>query len=50
MLTLAPPLAGAAFLLHVEMWFASHTDYAVLISEPADGPPVITVSRAVLCR
>jgi hypothetical protein len=26
------------------MWFASHTDYAVLISEPADGPPVITVS------
>ncbi len=24
--------------------FASHTDYAVLISEPADGPPVITVS------
>src|SRR5260370_28041289 len=32
------------FLLHAEMWFASHTDYAVLISEPADGPPVITVS------
>ena len=34
----------AGFLLHAEMWFASHTDYAVLISEPADGPPVITVS------
>jgi hypothetical protein len=34
----------AGFLLHAEMWFASHTDYAVLISEPAEGPPVITVS------
>jgi Acyl-coenzyme A:6-aminopenicillanic acid acyl-transferase len=34
----------AGFLLHAEMWFASHTDYAVLICEPADGPPVITVS------
>jgi hypothetical protein len=34
----------AGFLLHAEMWFASHTDYAVLISEPAGGPPVITVS------
>jgi acyl-CoA:6-aminopenicillanic acid acyl transferase len=34
----------AGFLLHAEMWFASHTDYAVLISEPATGPPVITVS------
>lgn len=34
----------AGFLLHAEMWFASHTDYAVLISEPASGPPVITVS------
>ena len=34
----------AGFLLHAEMWFASHTDYAVLISEPTDGPPVITVS------
>lgn len=34
----------AGFLLHAEMWFARHTDYAVLISEPADGPPVITVS------
>jgi hypothetical protein len=32
------------FLLHAEMWFASHTDYAALISEPTDGPPVITVS------
>jgi len=31
-------------LLHAEMWFASHTDYAVLISEPTGGPPVITVS------
>jgi hypothetical protein len=28
----------AGFLLHAEMWFASHTDYAVLISEPTDGP------------
>ena len=34
----------AGFLLHAEMWFASHTDYAVSISEPTDGPPVITVS------
>jgi hypothetical protein len=34
----------AGFLLHAEMWFASHTDYAILISEPAGGPPVITVS------
>ena len=34
----------AGFLLHAEMWFASHTDYAALISEPTDGPPVITVS------
>jgi hypothetical protein len=34
----------AGFLLHAEMWFASHTDYAILISEPTDGPPVITVS------
>ena len=34
----------AGFLLHAEMWFASHTDYAVLISEPTSGPPVITVS------
>jgi hypothetical protein len=34
----------AGVLLHAEMWFASHTDYAVLISEPAGGPPVITVS------
>ena len=34
----------AGILLHAEMWFASHTDYAVLISEPAGGPPVITVS------
>jgi hypothetical protein len=25
----------AGFLLHAEMWFASHTEYAVLISEPA---------------
>src|SRR5690242_3409990 len=32
----------AGFLLHAEMWFASHTDYAVLISEPTAGPPVIT--------
>ena len=34
----------AGVLLHAEMWFASHTDYAVLISEPDFGPPVITVS------
>jgi hypothetical protein len=34
----------AGFLLHAEMWFASHTDYAVFISEPSGGPPVITVS------
>jgi hypothetical protein len=34
----------AGLLLHAEMWFASHTDYAVLISEPTGGPPVITVS------
>lgn len=34
----------AGFLLHAEMWFASHTDYAVLVSEPIDGPPVITAS------
>lgn len=34
----------AGFLLHAEMWFPSHTDYAVLVSEPAGGPPVITVS------
>jgi len=33
-----------SLLLHAEMWFASHTDYAVLISEPTGGPPVITVS------
>ena len=34
----------AGFLLRAEMWFASHSDYAVLISEAAGGPPVITVS------
>jgi hypothetical protein len=34
----------AGILLHAEMWFASHTDYAVLISAPDLGPPVITVS------
>lgn len=34
----------AGLLLHAEMWFASHTDYAVLVSEPTAGPPVITVS------
>jgi hypothetical protein len=36
--------ARGGLLLHAEMWFASHTDYAVLISEPTGGPPVITVS------
>jgi hypothetical protein len=34
----------AGFLLHAEMWFPSHTDYAVFISSPTGGPPVITAS------
>jgi len=44
MLTLAPPLAGPALFSTPRCGLQVTTDYAVLVSEPADGPPVITVS------